>query len=118
MRTINMRYSMTKLVITTALLIGSGPVLAQDGAAARYGTVGGTHTGNALACGATAEQAATLRARHKVQVKTIFGTEADFDQAYDAAEAREREKITTAWKKGQYKPTSDVCNEMMRQVRS
>jgi len=113
-----MRYSMTKLVITAALLIGSGPVFAQGGAAAQYGTVGGTHTGNALACGATAEQTATLRARHKAQVRTIFGTEADFDQAYDAAEAQARVKITDAWKKGQYKPTSDVCNELMRQVRS
>jgi len=50
--------------------------------------------------------------------KTVFGAEAGFDQAYDTAEAQTQKKITDAWKKGQYKPTSEVCNELMKQVRS
>ncbi|PJL34099.1 hypothetical protein B9Y64_03135 [Stenotrophomonas maltophilia] len=118
MRNINMRYFMTKLVITSALLIGSGSAVAQGGGAAQFGALGGTHAGNALACGATPEQAAKLRASHKAQAKTVFGAEAGFDQAYDTAEAQTQKKITDAWKKGQYKPTSEVCSELMKQVRS
>lgn len=44
-----MRYFMTKLVITSALLIGSGTAVAQGGGAAQFGALGGTHAGNALA---------------------------------------------------------------------
>ncbi|WP_429622770.1 hypothetical protein [Stenotrophomonas sp. AN71] len=105
-------------MITTALLIGSGAATAQGGGTAQFGALGGTHAGNALACGATAAQADKLRASHKAQAKTIFGSEAGFDRTYDTAEAQTQKKITDAWKKGQYKPSTEVCSELMRQVRS
>lgn len=113
-----MGYLTKKLMITSTLLMVSGVAIAQDSNAAKYGKVGGMNAANALACGATQAQVDKLRERHKMQVKTIFGTETGFDRTYDLVEAQTREKIVTAWTKGQYSPPTEVCNELMRQVRS
>lgn len=113
-----MQHVVTKLVFTSILLAVCSSASAQEGAATQFGSLGGTNAGNAQACGATPVQVDKLRASHKAKVKMIAGADPGFDKGYDAAQAQSESRIVAAWKKGQYKPTAEVCKELMQQVRS
>jgi len=112
-----MQQAVMKLLWGTALLGCSALAGAQEGGTAtQYGKIGGMNAGNAQACGATAAQVARLREQHKASIRQIFGSEPGFDKDYDAAAAASEQKIVQAWKKGQYRPAPEVCNELKRQV--
>lgn len=112
-----MRKPVNKLLCGLLLLACAGTAFAQSGAATQYGKVGGMNAGNAQACGATPAQVAKLRESHKNSARQLFGSEADFDKAYDTAASGSEQKIVQAFKQGQYKPKPEVCTELMQQVR-